>query len=329
MSNECDVTVLVAVWNTRTYLGPCLDSLLAQTLGSIQVVCIDDASTDGSAEILDTYHERDGRIEVIHLKENHGQAYARNIGLKQARGRYIAFLDSDDWMSADCLQQAVQTFRRYPRTGCVLFRAIYYYSPERQEEYPTEAFEVLSGHEAFVRSLTWDIHGIYMVRADIHHRYPYDESAHAFSDDNTTRLHYLASEEVRPCTGIYYYRQRSSSVSHQFNLRRFDYLKANWSMKQMLVELHADQSVLDLYENHRWLNVIDLYMIYYQHRHEWNPADQAEALKMIRRAWTSIEVRRIHRRLRIKLGYAPFHGSWFLFRMQEELYFGLRRLFGR
>jgi hypothetical protein len=100
-------------------------------------------------------------------------------------------------------------------------------------------------------------------------------------------------------------------------------------MKQMLVELHADQSVLDLYENHRWLNVIDLYMIYYQHRHEWNPADQAEALKMIRRAWTSIEVRRIHRRLRLKLGYAPFHGSWFLFRMQEELYFGLRRLFGR
>ena len=113
------VTVLVAVYNTERYLCQCLDSLRQQTLTDIQVVCIDDCSTDNSLDMLNVYSRNDGRFEVIHLDTNHGQAYARNRGLEKARGEYICFLDSDDWMSDDCLEKAVDCFAKNPETDAV------------------------------------------------------------------------------------------------------------------------------------------------------------------------------------------------------------------
>ena len=324
-----EVTVLVAVWNTADYLPQCLDSLRNQTLRNIQVVCVDDASADHSLSVLRRYENLDSRFEVIALDANQGQAHARNVGLRRARGQYVCFLDSDDWMADDCLERAVKVFEAHRKTGCVLFHTLYYYSASRQEEFPMPAFDVLSGEEAFVLSLTWRIHGVYMVRSDIHRLYPYDESAHAFSDDNTTRLHYLASSEVRLCTGAYYYRQRATSVSHQFSLRRFDYLLANLSMKHQLERLHVKDDVRNLYENHRWLNVVDMYMLWFKHGRELTANDRHKALMLIRDSWQSIEVWRLKPSLRRKFGYAPLSGHWRLFILQERVYFGMRRLLGR
>ena len=104
------ITVLVAVYNAEKYLRDCLDSLVGQTLKEIQVLCVDDASTDHSWSILQEYATLDKRIEIIHLDKNGGQANARNIALKLAKGLYTCFLDSDDWLSPDALEQAVLKF---------------------------------------------------------------------------------------------------------------------------------------------------------------------------------------------------------------------------
>ena len=101
------VTVLVAVYNAERFLPQCLDSLLAQTMSDFQVICIDDASTDRSLQVLNTYALRDLRIEVVRLLENRGQAHARNEGLKQAEGDIVCMLDADDWLSADALERLV------------------------------------------------------------------------------------------------------------------------------------------------------------------------------------------------------------------------------
>lgn len=321
------VTILIAVYNAENYLRQCLDSLLRQTLADWQAVCVDDASTDGSWSILQEYASREDRVEVYRLPQNHGQAHARNVALAHARGATIGFLDSDDWLADDCLEQSMQVFEEHPRTDAVLLHTSYYYSADRVEEFPMDAFEVKLGQEAFLDSLTWKIHGVYIVRTDIHKRYPYDESAHAFSDDNTTRLHYLASREVRLSTGTYYYRQHSDSVSHQISVRRFDYLKANESMMQQLKDMHADENVLDTYENHRWLNIIDMYLFYYRYRRQLGNDAATKGLAAIRHARSSINCRRLSHALRWKFGYMPCR--WWLFRLQEELYFTLRRLFRR
>lgn len=317
------VTVLVAVYNSEAFLRQCLDSLCAQTMDSVQIVCVDDASTDGSLAILRDYAARDGRVEVIALSENHGLAYARNKALERARGRYICFLDSDDWMSADSLEQACRTFGADDTLDALLFDTVYVY-PDREETYPMEPFSRMSGKAAFEASLTWKIHGVYIVRAEIHKRFPYDDSARAYSDDNTTRLHYYVSRQVGCCKGRYYYRQHEGSVTHKPSARRFDYLRANASMKRMLLELGAEDRIVTLYENVRWLNVVDSMYFIYRNRNVLSPEDIDSGEKLIRQTWQGIEVERLTARNRWKFGYMPLRLSWRLFRMQERIYFWLK-----
>ncbi|MFC2334894.1 MAG: glycosyltransferase family 2 protein [Prevotella sp.] len=325
-ASPCQFSLLVAVYNAERYLSACLDSLVGQTLRDIQIICIDDASTDNSWNILQHYAERDCRIELIRLDTNAGQAHARNEGLRRARGRYIGFVDSDDWLSPDCLQQALETFAQHPQTGCVLLRTIYSYQDGSWKPYPMEPFTAISGEEAFVKSLTWKIHGIYVVRADIHRRFPYDESARAYSDDNTTRLHYLASTEVRCCQGTYFYRQHAGSTSHRISFRRFDYLTANRSMKRQLEQMGAAESILSLYENRRWLNLVDVYQFWFNHHSDLSDSEKDKGLRMIKQSWQSIEMHRLTLRNKLKFGYIPFRPFWWLFRMEENLYFRLKRM---
>ena len=319
------VTVLIAVYNAEAFLPECLDSLLAQTLPDFQAVCVDDASTDASLSILRDYAARDPRFEVIPLTENQGQAHARNVGLQQARGEVVCMLDADDWLSADALERLYQAFD--DDTDSVLFDVVSVY-PDREEPYPMPPFQRLDGHEAFRLSLTWQIHGLYGVRADIHRRYPYDETCRAYSDDNTTRLHYLASRQVRCCAGIYYYRQHPASVTHQVSVRRFDYLRANESMRRQMLSLGVGQNLLALYENHRWLNLVGVYMFYHVHGRELSPADRQYGLQLLHHTWATIDRLALEPATITKFGYRPC-ATFRLFRLQEWLYFTLRGLLGR
>lgn len=322
-----EVTVLVAVYNAEQYLPQCIESLLNQTLSEIQIVCVDDASTDGSLQVLEQYSQRDSRIEVLRLSENHGQAYARNQGLKQAKGNYTCFLDADDWLSADALQLAVDEFRRNPEAGCVLFDLEMVYS-SRSERYAMPSFQKLTGQEAFRLSLDWQIHGVYMVRTALHKRYPYDETCRAYSDDNTTRIHYLASESVCRCKGVYYYRQHDQSVTHSVSVRRFDFLRANESMKRQLTDMGADDSVMRQWETTRLLVLVDCYMFYHCHGSDLPATDAAYGLSELHRVWGNIDSRLVDKSVARKFGYRLMP-RWWMFRLQEWFYFTLRGLLGR
>ena len=91
------VSVIIPVYNTEKYLEKCLNSVCNQTLKDIEIICIDDCSTDNSLNILKEYASKDERIKLIEFKENKGAAVARNIGIKEAQGEYIGFVDSDDY----------------------------------------------------------------------------------------------------------------------------------------------------------------------------------------------------------------------------------------
>ncbi|MCX4276033.1 MAG: glycosyltransferase [Candidatus Gastranaerophilales bacterium] len=90
------VSVIIPVYNVEQYLERCLDSVINQTLKDIEIICVDDCSTDNSLEILTRYAKDDSRIKVVALKENKKQGYARNKALKVATSEYIGFIDSDD-----------------------------------------------------------------------------------------------------------------------------------------------------------------------------------------------------------------------------------------
>lgn len=98
------ISVIIPVYNTAPYLGQCLDSVLSQTFGDIEVITVDDGSTDGSTDILLDYAERDGRVKIINQKNQHAGA-ARNAGLSAAAGEYVIFWDSDDCFKETALQE--------------------------------------------------------------------------------------------------------------------------------------------------------------------------------------------------------------------------------
>lgn len=320
------VSVLVAVYNAETFLPQCLDSLEAQTLRDIQVVCVDDASTDGSLSILRERAAADPRFEVISLTENQGQAHARNVGLSRAKGDFICMLDADDWFAPDALERAVEACDE--QTDCVLFRVVMAYDDGREEPYPMDPFDVLSGHQAFHLSLSWRIHGLYLVRASIHRQHPYDESCRLYSDDNTTRIHYISSRQVRSCEGCYYYRQHAASATHRSSVRRFDYLRANESMRFQMLQAGVGEEMLAEYENYRWLNLIDVCMFYHVHGDELSQEERRYGLKEIRRVWAAIDRSLLNKKTIAKFGYRPCR-SFRLFCLQEWLYFTLRGLLGR
>lgn len=89
------VSVIIPVYNTEKYLPECIDSIINQTLEDIEIICINDGSSDNSLTVLEEYAKKDDRIK-IYSKKNEGPANTRNLGLKKTKGEYIAFLDSDD-----------------------------------------------------------------------------------------------------------------------------------------------------------------------------------------------------------------------------------------
>ena len=94
--NRKTVSVIIPVYNTEKYLGECLDSVMGQSLEGTEVVCIDDGSTDGSLKVLREYAGKNGSMRVF-SQENQGAGKARNLGLEEACGEYVAFLDADDY----------------------------------------------------------------------------------------------------------------------------------------------------------------------------------------------------------------------------------------
>jgi glycosyltransferase involved in cell wall biosynthesis len=94
------VSIIVPVYKVEPYIRKCVDSILAQTLTDFELILVDDGSPDNCGEICDEYAQKDSRVKVIH-KENGGQATARNAALDIAKGQYVGFVDSDDWIEPD------------------------------------------------------------------------------------------------------------------------------------------------------------------------------------------------------------------------------------
>ena len=102
----CILSVIIPVYNAAGFLPRCLDSLCGQTYSNLEMICVDDGSTDNSAAILDAYAAKDDRIKVIH-QENAGVSAARNVGLAVASGDFVTFVDADDWLEPDAYEKVI------------------------------------------------------------------------------------------------------------------------------------------------------------------------------------------------------------------------------
>ena len=150
ISQEALVSVIVPVYRVEQYLSTCLDSILDQTYPNLQIILVDDGSPDRCGEICEEYRRRDARVQVIH-KENGGVSSARNVGLQAAEGEWIAWVDSDDWISQDMVEYLLDGALQNRADAAVCGR--YEVHPKKMYAHGPETAGVLTPEQALRKLL--------------------------------------------------------------------------------------------------------------------------------------------------------------------------------
>lgn len=332
------VAVLVAAYNAAHTLPRCLDSLCRQTLREVEIICIDDCSTDATMDCLRQRAAADSRIRIMQTQHNSGQAVARNLGLSTVTAQYVCMVDADDWLSEDCLQRAAETFAVHPQTDTVVFHLVRHFDTTGSEEdfgLPETLARggALSGMEAFDACIDgWRLHGCNVVRTELHRRIPFDTTTRLFSDDNASRLHYLHSREVRACDGIYFWRQHAASTTNAFSYLRFDFVEANLSLRRSLEEYEKNHEplpphIMPRFERDRWYVFLGCYRMAIVHRRELTAAQRKELRRRFADVLATFSRETLPREGRRRPGYWLIHDRC-LFHAQQCLFVLARRLSG-
>lgn len=321
------VSIIVAVHNMREHIRQCIESVLYQSLQDIELILVDDVSTDGTADILKEYALKDSRAHIVWQSRNGGAQLARNAGFEVSRGRYITTLDHDDFLAPDALQQALDTFNAHKGLQCVCLREVRLLpGGDLLEHREKNSFGTISGMEAYRRSIHWrGITGRMMVTRELQLRYPFDNCERVYGEDNTAQLQFLASPEVCSCEGIYYHRLLDTSLSHRVSLNNIRGNLRFISMRRQLHEGNFCPKVLGLNETAFWESIIGSCQYYWLRRHQLSQADRCEALRLIRYMREQANMTNVNPRVKFKPGFMHMP-AWWLFRLQIEMYMTLKSI---
>lgn len=219
------VSIIIPVYNVEKYLDQCLSSVVRQSYKALEIILVDDGSSDGSPAICDAYAAKDGRVIVYH-NGNHGPSYSRNFGIDHSSGEYLMFIDSDDWVGVDYVGNLVKAMEE---TGSELAISPYYLAfPERSELCDADEKELTGALSKDLVSLYYLILGpcFKLYRRDMvlekGIRFPLGRS---YSEDRVFNYHYLQSVKKYVYVDIpqYHYRQNGRpSLSKQKSEKAFD-----------------------------------------------------------------------------------------------------------
>lgn len=220
MDENILLSIVIAVYNTEKYLERCLRSILSQEDGEVEIILIDDGSTDHSPKICDHYAEIDSRVKVIH-KENGGQSSVRNIGIEVARGKYLWYVDSDDWIAEGTLKILIGNIKQYvPDVLLIGYKSCTEYKNtslevDQYNAYIIDSYRVLGELlSAKIQSYAWDR----VVKRDIYLSNSITFPEGRIYEDTATMYKVLinANLVMRVDADIYQYFQRVESATKVF-----------------------------------------------------------------------------------------------------------------
>lgn len=253
------ISVIVPVYNVTAYLRECLDSVLGQTFRDIQILCVNDGSTDDSRTILQEYAEKDGRIEIID-KANGGLASARNAALSRARGKYILFVDSDDRIEADLCQTVFDRAEETNADYVVFFFQMFGTSFQRldcdryRDDVMLSQADVLAALDhAYVWRRFW--------RSDFirHHGMTFPEGL-AFEDVLFCWMAAVRNGRVAVVPKIlYHYRKRSDSITEDHGRQHLDMVEILDLIEKDLIENGLYREYRDFFLDRKLNTLCNIY----------------------------------------------------------------------
>lgn len=237
------ISVIVPVYNVMPYLEQCVGSLLGQTYKELEIIIVDDGSTDGGNEECEQYSSLDSRIKIIH-KTNGGLSSARNAGMEHAVGDWIFFVDSDDWLDSDALFQLLQFA---VSNNCDIVQCNHYYAYEHRLLYRSpskieKVTTVLNNAEAMkqliindrIKNFAWGK----LYKADLIRHLKFPEGK--YFEDSFWQHHvfHKATRIGLIDVPLYYYRQRMDSISGTPSAKFQDLIEGNSQRLEFIGEFY-------------------------------------------------------------------------------------------
>lgn len=245
------VTVVIPVYNVKPYLRKCVKSVINQTYENLQILLIDDGSTDGSGTMCDKLGQEDSRIQVIH-KANSGLGLTRNVGIEKAKGRYITFVDSDDYLSTDLIAQLYQGvkkcesevciagFTRTNNNGDILYQEKYREFNVTGSQRVSSAFEKMLGslpekHDSIKMSV-WS--NLYSTKIINEFKLRFVSERKIISEDIIWNAQYFSNiNKVQFISAHgYFYRYNNNSLSQSYKSDRFSKIISLYQILQAIIK---------------------------------------------------------------------------------------------
>lgn len=226
---EKQITIIIPVYQVKDYLEECLKSVLKQSYLNLEIITVDDGSSDGSAEICDRYAKMDSRVKVIH-KENGGLSSARNVGIENASGEYLVFLDADDWIAPNFVERLLDVALAHDCdiVQCShqdVFDGCFVHEDRAQKVAKPQIFTGREFSYAIYNLIEWPANiatnKLYKRCLFTNIRFP---EGRLHEDEFTTYRAIWKAEKIGLISDkLYYYRRRGGSITQQsYSKRRLD-----------------------------------------------------------------------------------------------------------
>lgn len=246
-----EISIIVPVYNVEKYLKRCIDSILNQSFTDFELILVDDGSTDNSGKIIDEYAIKDERIKVIH-KENGGQGSARNRGLDIAKGNYIGFIDSDDWIHKDMYKILYENIIKYnmdisqidhkPTSSYINDEDIINEKVHIVDNI-LEEFGNCTSFELLPYIFVWNK----LYKADIWSNFRFPENKFAEDLRVIYKIYDKSNKMIKIDRKLYYYfMSDNSSTRGKFNIKKLEDIEAWEEMLQFFNNKHSDINISNL-----------------------------------------------------------------------------------
>lgn len=243
------ISVIIPIYNVEAYLEKCVDSVLNQTYGNLEIILVNDGSTDKSDLICNDFAKKDNRVSVYH-KLNGGLSEARNFGTDLATGHYIFYLDSDDYLSLDCLESLFNVIQEH---DAEIAQANFYYDYPEYLLYDNslngidevftrdEAMKLLLEQEV-IKNFAWGK----LIRSDIAKQHQFPKGKYFEDTFWKYKIIHECFKYVVLAKPMLYYLQRPSSISGSFSLKNLDQLEGEVQRLDFLLNYYSQFTKLGL-----------------------------------------------------------------------------------
>lgn len=251
MTDQPLISVVVPVYNVEAYVRKCLDSIINQTYENLQIIVVDDGSTDASGSICDEYLAIDSRVEVLHIS-NSGLSGARNRGMQEVHGDYVAFVDSDDFIGRDHISNLFHAIEAHPQAKLAITGRTRFFEDRTEglpaHSHPTtvHALSCIDALKIGISPLSNSEFGEYawgkLYSKDLFEYLRYPVGKHYEDRYIYYRIVLNAGEVAYENANDYFYlRKRSDSITNLLSEKRFDCIEATRGMIPYIRE-HAPEA---------------------------------------------------------------------------------------